>query len=280
MQLDIIEIFHGQTIQHGKFNDRIYLMKFNPDSGDHLPTKLIELAREKQYSKIFAKIPQQQAKAFLQVGFQCEAIIPDFYNGKQTACLLGYYINSSRQQPATAQVNEQVIKVCRQKQQEKLPPVQLPDSMTLRPCTPEDVSQMARLYQKVFASYPFPIDDPDYIRQTMATHVDYFGIWQAGQLIALSSAEMDMDWGNVEMTDFATDPEARGASLAMILLAHMEQAMQAKHITTAYTIARAASFGMNITFAKLGYTFGGRLINNTQIGGQFEDMNVWFKALD
>ncbi len=280
MQPDIIEAFHGQTIQHGKFNDRIYLMKFNPDSSQHLPAKLIELAREKQYSKIFAKIPQEHTETFLHAGFQCEAAIPGFYNGHQTACLLSYYFSESRQQPATAKVNEEVFEVCRRKQQEQLSCVKLDNSMILRPCTPEDVSEMARLYQKVFASYPFPIDDPDYIRQTMATHVDYFGIWLSGQLIALSSAEVDMDWGNVEMTDFATAPEARGASLAMILLAHMEQAMQAKHITTAYTIARAASFGMNITFAKLGYTFGGRLIKNTQIGGQFEDMNVWFKALD
>jgi hypothetical protein len=44
-------------------------------------------------------------------------------------------------------------------------------------------------------------------------------------------------------------------------------------------IARAPSFGMNITFARMGYSFAGRLINNTNIGGQFEDMNVWHKNL-
>jgi hypothetical protein len=34
---------------------------------------------------------------------------------------------------------------------------------------------------------------------------------------------------------------------------------------------------MNITFARMGYRFAGRWINNTHIGGQFEDMNVWYK---
>jgi len=279
MQPDIIETFHGQTIQHGKFNDRIYLMKFNSDNREHLPTKLVEMASEKQYSKIFAKVPHSYSDAFLNAGFQSEATIPGFYNGCQTACLLGYYLNSNRHQPATAQVNEEVIEVCRIKQKENRPPAQLSDSMALQPCTSENISEMAQLYQKVFSSYPFPIDDPDYICQTMETHVDYFGIWQDGRLIALSSAEKDTELKNVEMTDFATLPEARGSSLAVILLAYMEQAMQAQHITTAYTIARAASFGMNVTFARQGYVLGGRLIQNTQIAGQFEDMNVWYKTL-
>jgi len=59
----------------------------------------------------------------------------------------------------------------------------------------------------------------------------------------------------------------------------MENEVRAKGIKTAYTIARAASAGMNVTFAKGGYHFGGRLINNTNISGRIESMNVWFKSL-
>jgi hypothetical protein len=44
-----------------------------------------------------------------------------------------------------------------------------------------------------------------------------------------------------------------------------------------YTIARAISVGMNITFARCGYDFGGTLVNNTQIAGRIESMNVWYK---
>ena len=46
-----------------------------------------------------------------------------------------------------------------------------------------------------------------------------------------------------------------------------------------YTIARAISTGMNVTFAKAGYEYTGTLINNTNISGQIENMNVWFKTL-
>jgi len=57
--------------------------------------------------------------------------------------------------------------------------------------------------------------------------------------------------------------------------------LQAKErgIQTAFTIARAISEGMNITFSKAGYTYGGRLKNNTDISGTIESMNVWYKAL-
>jgi len=36
---------------------------------------------------------------------------------------------------------------------------------------------------------------------------------------------------------------------------------------------------MNITFRKAGYEFGGRLKNNTNISGNIEGMNVWYKSL-
>ena len=36
---------------------------------------------------------------------------------------------------------------------------------------------------------------------------------------------------------------------------------------------------MNITFAKAGYTYGGRLINNTNISGQIESIKVWYREL-
>ncbi len=55
--------------------------------------------------------------------------------------------------------------------------------------------------------------------------------------------------------------------------------MPSRGIRTAYTIARAVSYGMNITFARCGYQYGGRLVNNTDIAGSLESMNVWYKTL-
>jgi putative beta-lysine N-acetyltransferase len=113
----------------------------------------------------------------------------------------------------------------------------------------------------------------------MLDHIVYFGIEIDKRFIALSSAEMDTVSKNVEMTDFATLPKFRGSNLSGLLLVAMEKEMRSRGIQTAYTIARAISPGINMTFAKAGYTYGGRLINNTNISGQIESMNVWYKSL-
>jgi putative beta-lysine N-acetyltransferase len=81
------------------------------------------------------------------------------------------------------------------------------------------------------------------------------------------------------MTDFATLPEHRGENIALYLLDFMEKAMKKRGYKTAYTIARALSYGMNITFAKAAYKMGGTLINNTNICGKIESMNVWHKPI-
>ena len=125
----------------------------------------------------------------------------------------------------------------------------------------------------------FPIHDADYLIETMADHIIYYGIWDGSDLLALASAEMDRQHAYAEMTDFATRPDCRGRGFAQALLGVLEQAAAAEEISTAYTIARAYSAGMNITFAKNGYQFSGTLTNNTHISGELESMNVWHKPL-
>jgi putative beta-lysine N-acetyltransferase len=143
--------------------------------------------------------------------------------------------------------------------------------------TPEDAPAMAALYREVFKTYPFPIHDPAYLKKTMDENIIYFGIERQGALLGLSSIEMDKKNAAAEMTDFAVLPAHRGDGLAQQLLTQMERTIPALGIKTMFTIARARSAGMNITFAKNGYSYAGTLINNTNISGQIESMNVWYK---
>ena len=123
------------------------------------------------------------------------------------------------------------------------------------------------------------MDNLRYIRETMETHIRYYCAVREGRIVAASSAETDEEAQNVEMTDFATHPSCRGRGLCATLLATMEGDVQNEGMRTAYTIARAAQFAINITFARAGYRFGGTLRNNTNICGSFESMNVWYRAL-
>ena len=137
------------------------------------------------------------------------------------------------------------------------------------------------LYREVFATYPFPIGDPGYLRETMAGDYRYFIVrTEDGRVAAASSAEIYREDENVEMTDFAVHPDFRGQNLSGFLLSRMEEEMRAAGMKTAFTIARALSYPINATFARAGYTWGGTLANNTNICGGFESMNVWYRALD
>lgn len=143
----------------------------------------------------------------------------------------------------------------------------------------DDADALAALYRKVFNSYPFPIYDPEFIKDTIKNNTAYFTCKDKDKIVAASSAEINPRCSYAEMTDFATLPEYRQKGIASSLLEKMENKMEIMGIKTAYTIARAISPGMNFTFANAGYIYSGTLVNNTQISGKLESMNIWYKTI-
>jgi len=275
---DIIETLGRSRIQHGTFNNRVYLMKLSRGDLPEILPRLNRLARTRNYGKIFAKVPDSAKDCFTREGYVAEAAIPNFYQGREDVLFFGKYLKEERRLEKKKDLVKKVLAAAKAKAGEGNGP-QLGESFHARAASKEDVMSMAEVYGKVFATYPFPIQDPAYLKNTMDQNVAYFGIWHGNRLAALSSAEMDLQGQNAEMTDFATLPEYRGQGLANFLLAGMEEYLGDKGIKTSYTIARAYSFGMNITFAKLGYAFSGTLTNNTNIFGGLESMNVWHKPI-
>ena len=275
---DKIEQFDYCVIQHGKYNDRVYLMKLIArDQAVAVITQIEELARQYQYSKIFGKIPTVARETFLANGYREEAFIPKFFDGQEDVHFMAKYLLASRQDASDDGEIKKIIE-CALAKKNSGAVGEIPPRFQLRIAEAEDVTAMAEVYRQVFPTYPFPIFDPDYLLDTMRSHIVYFCIREGEKIVALSSCEMGYA-SNVEMTDFATLPPYRGNNLAVYLLTQMEQEMRSRGIHTAYTIARACSYGMNITFAKLGYHYSGTLINNTNISGKMESMNVWYKHL-
>lgn len=276
--IDSIETFGGSLIQHGKANDRAYVMKIGENDYPEIVDSVVSLALTNGYSKIFVKAPAFALPAFMESGFVEEARIPGLFQRKEDGFFLSKFLSAKREREGQPGLVSEILQAARKKSGE-MGVVRLPPRHVCRTMRKHDVEDMAQLYRKVFASYPFPIHEPDYLAKTMDENLVYYGIWADDTLIALSAAEIDFDGKNAEMTDFATLPEFRGSGLATYLLDQMESGIRQTGIKTAYTIARAYSFGMNITFAKHGYTYGGTLANNTQISGDLESMNVWYKAL-
>jgi len=277
---DQTEYIGKSLIQHGTYNDRIYLMEWGEDDPEFIAESLLELARLKKYTKVFVRIPEKGIRPFIDRGFLTEAVIPDLYAGKEKGYFLGYFLSDRRKK---AKREEHLNKVLRTALDKSVKPVpaSLKKGFNLRMAEEKDLPELATVYQAVFPEYPFPIGDPDFLKESMDSgHNRYFIVHNEEKIIAASSAEMYRDHAFVEMTDFATLPDYRGRSLARHLLKKMETYCSKEGFITAYTIARAVSFGMNITFSRLGYEYGGTLINNTRIGKGIESMNVWFKGLN
>ncbi len=271
----------GAVIQHGKLNNRVYLMDIGEADTHELIRQIDTLAKLHEYSKIFASVPITKAAAFLQSGYIAEAKIPKMYAGKTTGLFLCKYLHAERKDEPFAQHYRMITTLANSKASNR--PADLPDGVEMVKCTVKDVKEMAALYGEVFSSYPFPIDDPAFLKEEITTGRTIFaGISEGGKLVSLAAAELaaDADKLHAEMTDFATASEKRGSGHAYHLLGFLEQELGKIGIKTAYTIARAASIGMNVTFARQGYTLSGRLKNNTDIAGTIESMNVWYKHLD
>lgn len=252
-------------------------MKFDERDQKGLLKHMDALASKENYTKIVAKLPASQKNRFEDHGYQQEAIMPSYYQRQQDCVMMCKYFSEDRAKRENAAELEKIIHSVQEKAGE--PPTALPELWYLRRLTEDDVPALAQVYQTVFKSYPFPIFNEDYLLETMNDNIQYYGVFTPNGLAAVASSETDPAHLNSEMTDFAVLPEYRGHQLALHLLLELEQQMKEQGYRLLYTIARSLSYGMNSTFAKAGYHFGGTLFNNTQISGSIESMNIWHKEL-
>ena len=274
---DTIEIIgEGSVIQHGKENDRIYLMSLKGDASVTID-KIKELAKSNGYSKIFCKIPKSTAPVFFANGYLLEAYIPKFYNKQEDVFFVSKFLNSDRllniEKAQLLSLNNLLSNKPERKTKKAI------NGYTARRLDKSDVEQITQIYRDVFVTYPFPIHNPGYILKTMEENIQYYGVEKDGKLVALSSAEKDINGGNAEMTDFATLSSHLGNNLSGLLLYIMENEMEKQGIKTLYTIARLDSIPMNKTFLRFGYEYSGTLIKNTNIAGKIESMNVYYKHI-
>jgi putative beta-lysine N-acetyltransferase len=277
-QNDVVLHRGNSVVQHGHFNNRVYVMKLAPEDIPDIIRFADDITHKEGYSKIFVKVPESSVEIFTRNGYVTEATVPFFYHGKEPAVFMAKYADPKRKEVRDAAITADILAAAFDHAGER-GSIELPDGFSLMHAHAGDVQDIAALYRSVFKTYPFPIVDPDYIRESMQGHVRYFVIRKSHQLAAVASCEIDGENRNIEVTDFATDPRFRGMGFAGSLLHAMETDLKKEGILLAYTIARAMSRPINTTFTGAGYLFGGLLPNNTNICGSMESMNVWYKKL-
>lgn len=273
--MDEILSVAGSAVQHGQHNSRVYIMKLDSRDAEGLLDWIDETVKKEGYTKVFGKVPAFGSAAFSDRGYVAEATIPGFFPDGEDLLFMSRFYSRKREAEDRRTLMNDIIKLAAHGNKGR--PRARPPEMSK--CGPDDCEAIADVYSAVFESYPFPIHEPDYLEEIMASHVDFYGIREEGRLISVASAEKDSDTRTAEMTDFATLPEHRGRGFARHLLELMETALVSDGYRVCYTIARALSPGMNMVFGALGYNYAGTLVKNTQISGGLQSMNVWYKRI-
>ncbi|MCB2154438.1 putative beta-lysine N-acetyltransferase [bacterium] len=258
-------------------NERIQVKEYDAENYGKMVTGLKVLAAANDYGKIWIKARASEEEELTLAGFEREAVIPGFFDGEDAVSMAIFPKGDRRERPQRMKEDDILENACSGFPRADFRP--LPEGYVTSLFTPDDAEDLAKLYEEVFPTYPYPITEPDYLRETAASHIIYRIIRnEAGELVAAASAETMPAMHNSEMTDFASRPSERGKGLAQFLLRALEEdAKERFDIRYMYTIARAQSFGMLRTFHNCGYAVSGTLVNNCNISGQFETMHVFYR---
>jgi beta-lysine N6-acetyltransferase len=260
------------------YNRRLKVLDYEADDYTAMIRRMAYLAEANDFDKIFVKARQRDFQMFLSHGYMMEGILRYYFRGED-AYVLSRFSSAERMQSDQVMAEGQLIEDLIYQPDANKPLPKLDPSVRIIRAAEEHIPDLVTIYRSVFETYPSPLTNPDYIKATMERSSLYRLAMQDGQALAAASAEINRKHSSSEMTDCATDPAAQGRGLMKHILLALEGDLREKGIMTAYTLARAMSVGMNAVFFRLGYEYSGRLINNCDIFGQFEDMNIWVKRL-
>ena len=260
------------------YNKRLKILDYQANDYQLMLKRLAYLAEANNFDKIFVKAKADDFQIFLSNGYMLEGVLRYYFKGED-AYILSRFSSQNRIFSSDlieeSKVIEEIIFSSERPKERTLDP-----NITIIKAEEKHIPLLVTIYREVFATYPSPLTNPDYILSVMNKNVIFRIAFENSTPLAAASAEIDYKHSNAEMTDCATNPKLQGKGLMQFILMELEKDLREKGIMTAYTLARAQSYGMNKVFFRLDYEYSGRLINNCDIFGQFEDMNIWVKRLN
>ncbi|PKM82735.1 MAG: putative beta-lysine N-acetyltransferase [Firmicutes bacterium HGW-Firmicutes-14] len=259
-------------------NERIKVLDYKGPSIPFLADYLNYLAQENGFGKIVLVAREGDWDNFISRGYILEGFIKNYFRGENGYCLSRFFGMERRISPAIEEEDEILQKILAHPVNSSLKEIHR--DYRLRQGTAEDIPMLVDLFTSVFPSYPTPLNRPEYLEQVIGEKAYFMVIEHHGRIISAASGEINHDHLAAEITDCATLPNYRGQGLMSYLVQALEKELGDMHIRTFYSLSRARSYGINLVFHRLGYVFSGRLINNCDIMGQFEDMNLWVKPAE
>jgi beta-lysine N6-acetyltransferase len=216
-------------------------------------------------------------------GWERRGLVPEgwirryFVDGSD-AMVWSCFIDEDRRRNPREAEEDQIVRLARRKANGKAV-TDLPRGCESRIAKVPDASAVSGLLERTFRDYPDPVDVKT-VEGWIRDGSRHFRIVERnGELVACASAEVDRTNRSAELTDCATLPEMRGKGLMTAILKRLEADCSSElGITDFYTLARAGEAGINIAFARLGYDFTARLVNNCRMPDGWESMNAWCRG--
>jgi putative beta-lysine N-acetyltransferase len=265
------------TVFLDQYNQRLRVYGYRATDYDALILKLRWLAEANGFDKILCMASPCDWERFLRHGYVLEAILKYYHRGEDALVMSKF----RSQERLTSPNLMQEILLIEELLARDVPPAPdgPPDGYRVRMARPDDVGALIDLFRTIFKTYPTPLIHRAYLEHVFQTESLFAVCEREGAVVAAASAELHAEARAAELTDCATRSDARGRGLMSALLRLLEGELRRRDFVCAYTMARARSFGMNAVFRGLGYEFNGRLVNNCDIFGAYEDMNIWVRDL-
>ncbi|GFO62635.1 hypothetical protein M1B72_20455 [Geomonas paludis] len=274
---DEIEKMGKSLLRHDHRDGQAVLMYLDPGDAPGIVADLERVAISRGYTKVCARIPAAHARHFVAAGYQLEAAIPHFYGEGDTGCFMTRFFVKEQMLERAPMLRNAVLATT--ELQPPAPAVTLAEGGTLRLARAADVDRVAALYGEVGVAKSAAVHDPRFLEAALNRGDLFLGVWVAEAPVAICAAHLDAASGSGELAHFAVNPQHRGRGHALLLLQGMAQALSPLGVRLLWSAVRAYAPGINITFARGGYCYGGTLTNSTNIYGTLESVNVWYKAL-
>lgn len=258
------------------YNQRIKILNYSGNIKE-LILKTRKLAELNGFDKIICFTSRKDWQKFLRHGYVLESVLK-YYNQGEDAYIVSKFRSQERLTSNSLMEETLLVESIMEQEISSNKDANL-EGFTFRKAVRDDIPKLIELYQSIFETYPSPLIHADYLESIFGLESIFCVAEKDGKIVAAASAELDIEHLAAELTDCATHPEARGKGLMSNLLKLLEQIIFEKGFVCSYTMARAKSFGMNSIFYQLGYEFLGRLVNNCDIYGAYEDMNIWGRNL-
>lgn len=258
---------------------KIYSFPENISFSEVLASFTAYAAEKRCTNKILFYVTKNKTDIFK--GYKCrkEGMIKGFFNGKKDAYIYSFFLKPPGNLKSSLLKQRKVMDIVKNSKKENI--TKLSKGYVIRRAQEKDAPAMAELYKKIFASYPTPMDDYQYIAYMMNNAEIYYIVAEyKNEIVSASSADVLKRFECAEMTDCATLPEHRGKGLMLNQFDLLLKLMKDKNIKTVFSYSRALSVGMNIVNARYNFEYGGCLLRQSNIAGNMENMNIWYKVLN